>query len=258
MKKIVFLDLQNTIIPNICLLNNEQKTMLNEINNSYNLIISSSVFPSDIEYFCNINNLNLNYIASSGSIAKINNKIYKASFTTDLSPLEQFKNDINFLYFEDNFNFYIYNYVDYLKALYPIKPNNTIFINNFSDFKTNKFTEIILCTNKNANLLNLLYQKENINIKIIGEDRYKYLFRIVKKHINKGYFIPKILELFNTSKENSLAIGDSREDLSMFEQVNLKIATSNAEDDLKNKCDIIVPSFLDNGALKYLINNKKD
>lgn len=255
MKKTVFLDLQNTILPNVCLLKPKQKEMLKKIAEKYNLIISSSVFPSDLDYFNELNGLNLNYLANSGAYAKINGHILEVDFSVDLANLTEYEKDIYFLFYEKKGIFSIFNYKDTLRSLYPIKPKETIFIKTFKNFTLDTYPEIICCMEKGSSIFANFYNKDNINRKIIGEDRTKILFRILRKNVNKGYLIPKILKLLNADFNNTLAIGDSREDLALFENVKRKIAVANAEDDLINKCEEIVPSYLEDGALNYLVNN---
>lgn len=255
MKKIVFLDIQNTILPMVKVLTAEQLCMLKYINEHYHLFLCSSVFASDIEYFNQINGLNLNYIANSGAVLKYNGDIYTAPFKADLSAIENYKNDVVFLFYEENGNFFIYNYEERLKSLYPISPKQTTIIKDFKAFKKQDFTEILYCINKNSTGLASLYKRPEINLKIIGEDHTKIFYRILKKQVNKGYFVSKVLNLLNASISQTIAAGDGAEDLALFQQAHTKIAPANAEDDIKNKADVIVPNYLENGVLKYLVNN---
>ena len=53
---------------------------------------------------------------------------------------------------------------------------------------------------------------------------------------NKGNAVKKLLEILNIKKEETIAIGDDINDLSMFEQVGYKVAVDNAIDIVKRKC----------------------
>lgn len=255
MRKTIFLDLQNTICGQVGLFTPEQKHLLTTINEKNNLVLTSNVFASDMEYIMELNGIKFNYIADSGAYLKLNNKIYKEVFLADLSIINNYINDIVFLFYETDLIFNIYNYEDRLRSLYPIKPLKTNFIKSFQDFKPNYYTNIIICIYKNSKMLSHLFNQDSINLQLIGQDYTKIIYKITKKNINKGHFIPQVLKELQSDYINSISVGDSTEDLSMFKQTKLKIATKNGEDILKNKADIIVPSFLENGALNYLVNN---
>ena len=54
------------------------------------------------------------------------------------------------------------------------------------------------------------------------------------------------------NKENTIAIGDDINDLSMFEQVRYKVAVDNAIDIVKEKADEITLSNDENGVAVFL------
>lgn len=59
------------------------------------------------------------------------------------------------------------------------------------------------------------------------------LAEITAKSVNKGLAVNKICELNNIDYKNRCGIGDSKNDLPMFEVVNYKVATKGADSDLK-------------------------
>lgn len=69
---------------------------------------------------------------------------------------------------------------------------------------------------------------------------------------NKGNAVKKLLEILNIKKEETIAIGDDINDLSMFEQVGYKVAVSNAIDIVKEKTDEITLSNDEDGVAVFL------
>ncbi len=61
-----------------------------------------------------------------------------------------------------------------------------------------------------------------------------------------------MLEILNIKKEESIAIGDDNNDLSMFEQVGYKVAMENAIDSVKQKADEITLSNDEDGVAIFL------
>lgn len=59
------------------------------------------------------------------------------------------------------------------------------------------------------------------------------LAEITAKNVNKGLAVNKICELNNIDYKNRCGIGDSKNDLPMFLEVNYKVATKGADSDLK-------------------------
>ena len=69
---------------------------------------------------------------------------------------------------------------------------------------------------------------------------------------NKGIAVKRMLEILNIKKEETIAIGDDNNDLSMFEQVGYKVAVDNAIDIVKQKADEITLSNDEDGVAGFL------
>lgn len=69
---------------------------------------------------------------------------------------------------------------------------------------------------------------------------------------NKGNAVKKLLEILNIKKEETIAIGDDINDLSMFEQVGYKVAVDNAIDIVKENADEITLSNDEEGVAVFL------
>ena len=69
----------------------------------------------------------------------------------------------------------------------------------------------------------------------------------------KGDAVIKLLDYLNISKENAFAIGDSQDDISMFEAVDTAIAMGNSKDDLVKEKATIVADTIDNHGVALII-----
>ena len=123
--------------------------------------------------------------------------------------------------------------------------------------------DVVQCTISDSNfdkIKNLIPRIENVEIK----NRHKSLLDIKFKddknvfcdianiESNKGIAVKKLLEILNIKKEETIAIGDDNNDLSMFEEVGYKVAVSNAIDIVKEKADEITLSNDENGVAVFL------
>lgn len=130
---------------------------------------------------------------------------------------------------------------------------NVVFLKNLSsgDIET---------VDKIKNLIPRIEKVENIEIK----NRHKSLLDVKFKDdktvfcdianidSNKGIAVKKMLEILNIKKEETIAIGDDNNDLSMFEQVGYKVAMGNAIDIVKEKADEITLSNDEDGVAVFL------
>ncbi|MFF2876020.1 Cof-type HAD-IIB family hydrolase [Gottfriedia sp. NPDC057991] len=75
---------------------------------------------------------------------------------------------------------------------------------------------------------------------------------------NKGYGLKAMASYFHLPLENTVAIGDEKNDLPMFNIAGLSIAMGNAEEEVKLSCDLVTLSNDENGVAyafeKYIFN----
>jgi len=64
--------------------------------------------------------------------------------------------------------------------------------------------------------------------------------------------IEKLIEILGIEKENIIGVGDSDNDLPLFESVGYKVAMGNATDRLKNAADYIAPSVDEDGLVDVI------
>ena len=125
---------------------------------------------------------------------------------------------------------------------------------------------VVQCTiadsdfNKIKNLIPKIDKVENVEIKnrhkSLLDDKFKddktVFCDIANINSNKGNAVRKLLEILNIPKEDTIAIGDDNNDLSMFEQVGYRVAVDNAIDIVKEKSDEITLSNDEDGVAVFL------
>ncbi|MGY3717892.1 Cof-type HAD-IIB family hydrolase [Sutcliffiella cohnii] len=77
---------------------------------------------------------------------------------------------------------------------------------------------------------------------------------IMHTDATKGYGLKLMAEYFGIPLEDTIAIGDDANDISMFEISGLSIAMGNADDFIKEKCDLVTHTNDEHGVA-YAINN---
>jgi len=83
-----------------------------------------------------------------------------------------------------------------------------------------------------------------------GPDLYDV--HVTHQEGTKSQALQEWMRLLHIDKPECIGVGDSANDLPLFEAVGLKIAVGNATDDLKERADVVAPNR-DDGALQYVL-----
>jgi HAD superfamily hydrolase (TIGR01484 family) len=75
---------------------------------------------------------------------------------------------------------------------------------------------------------------------------------ITHKYATKQYALEELIEILGVEKENIIGIGDSDNDLPLFESVGFKVAMGNATESLKSVADFIAPSVDEDGLAEVI------
>ncbi|MBQ6560304.1 MAG: HAD family phosphatase [Erysipelotrichaceae bacterium] len=125
--------------------------------------------------------------------------------------------------------------------------------------------------------ISLSFFKEKQIIKILFADEdYDYLIRLRKelsleeeyeitlssshylefnaKGVNKGQALKKLCELLDIDIQDTIAVGDSVNDLSMLQMAGLSVAVANAAEEIKNDCDVILKADHNHSPVTEIIN----
>ena len=93
------------------------------------------------------------------------------------------------------------------------------------------------------------------DIGVVGENEFvdnssKYVIEIMPKDIDKGYGLSVVAESLGIDRKETVAIGDSMNDLAMVEWAGVGVAVSNADDRLKSAADIVTKEPMSLGVLE--------
>jgi len=80
----------------------------------------------------------------------------------------------------------------------------------------------------------------------------KWIIEICPKEHTKGDAVRYLSEHFGIPKEKTMCIGDSYNDLTMFEQTGFSVAVSNSYPDVKEKADYVTASNNQSGVGKAI------
>ena len=81
---------------------------------------------------------------------------------------------------------------------------------------------------------------------------YEKWFSVSNVRCSKGNALKFLSDYLNIPIENTIAIGNDKNDISMFEVAGLSVAVANASDDIKSKADYITLSNDEDGVAVFL------
>ena len=142
-------------------------------------------------------------------------------------------------YFSRKPNQYVKNYYSVYYENYPrIRYNLIKNITNIIAFVPDQFDEILL-NELPKDVTYYRYDNYGVNISCFKN--------------KKGDAVIKLLDYLHIAKENAFAIGDSQDDISMFEAVDTAIAMGNSKDDSVKEKATIVADTIDNHGVALII-----
>ena len=80
----------------------------------------------------------------------------------------------------------------------------------------------------------------------------RYVIEIMPKGIDKGYGLSVIADGLGIKQEETVAVGDSMNDLAMIEWAGLGVAVANADDRLKSAADVVTENSMSLGVLEVI------
>ena len=97
--------------------------------------------------------------------------------------------------------------------------------------------------------------EEQYKLRIIdtsNDKKEEIWFSMISKDASKGTALEKLANYLSIPIQNTIAIGNDNNDLSMIKVAGIGVAVSNATIDLKNNADKIIDSNDEDGIAKYL------
>jgi len=117
-------------------------------------------------------------------------------------------------------------------------------LKNIKGLTIQKFFVLTLDPNQKKKLNEQLQRIDNIGVTTSGVHNIE----IMNKNAHKGYGIQVMAEHFNIDMKDTVAIGDNYNDMPMFKTAGLSVAMENAEEEIKEYCDVVTLSNDENGV----------
>ena len=246
MKKIVFIDVDGTIYKSHQLLIDESiNNALLDLSKHADLYLSTgrcdavlAPLGSAVEYFKGM-------VLSNGALVYLNKKIIvderinKDNLKQLIKVAKKHKMNIALITKDKVFINEFTEVVDY--ALTPFKENSIVVLNSY-DFDLDLEYNMAWSFDKKEDILKLQEECPCFSYFFwgsIGAD-------IIIKNISKAYGIKHLLKQIDKDTY-TYAIGDSNNDLEMFDLVDVPICMDNGSEDAKQKAKHITESIYDNG-----------
>jgi Cof subfamily protein (haloacid dehalogenase superfamily) len=112
------------------------------------------------------------------------------------------------------------------------------------DLEIHKFFIFTPHHKRRAEIISQLELIDNLSVTSSGADNVE----IMSIDGHKGNGIIQMAKYFNIPIEDTIAIGDNFNDVPMFETTGLSIAMANAEEEIKEMCDVVTLSNDDHGV----------
>lgn len=259
-KKIIFLDLDGTLVAS--------KDTKNYIPDSAKLAIELARSNGHLVYYCTgrsecdidecLNDLVVDgKIGGSGSyIISGNRMIFEKHMNVELvKKVEELfrKNDIHY-WLETNDGYYLRDEKtrEILKDLVNkgIMSQTFYELQNDYDPKCLNFVNKIIYHSKTFSLdeINELLNSEFEIVPIsYWKNDWKLEGEITPRDTNKGVAINYLLDYLKIDKKDSIGIGDSYNDLAMFENVGCSVAMGNGDEEVKKLATIVTSNINENG-----------
>lgn len=135
-----------------------------------------------------------------------------------------------------------------------------------SSFNVGYFSEPSIDFLKDEDFIKIMYVNEDTSILkkmreyVNLEDEYsisyssnRYL-EFNRKNVNKGAGLEKLCDLLNIDIQDTIAIGDNNNDFTMIKTAGLGVCVSNATEEIKKECDVIIHSDNNHNPMTELIN----
>jgi len=151
---------------------------------------------------------------------------------------------MNMLMLSDNF--YPVAALDYLKK-------------NLTDIRVKKtlprFTEVVLERNIEVSIIRKSLENSGLPVKVLDSG---FAYHIVGSHVDKSLGVSEALKILSIKPEETVAIGDSETDASLFEMCGMGISVANGDKAAKDSADYVTHMQAGEGfveAVIYALNN---
>ena len=97
-----------------------------------------------------------------------------------------------------------------------------------------------------------IFEAEGVVIANQEKNKTNNILDIISEYANKGVAIKKLMKYLNADYNDTISIGNERNDIPMFSATCYNIAVANACDEIKSMVDEVIESVENDGVAKYL------
>lgn len=281
MMKLIALDLDGTLLNNDCIISSENaKAIRYAQKKGAEITISTGRSHFDASSICKKADISTHIISNNGAAVhwKDEKKLYSIGINKkDVEEILKLLTYKNFYYEvstnddifmpsngKDIFEMEIQKLINHNSNPVKIKKIQEDYKRQFIQLglvAVNDYREIL---DKNKDFYNILAlsfdeekRKSTMNyIKNLGKvsvfSSGDHNFEMVNKHTSKGASLERLASILNISLEDTMAFGDSYNDVSMFETVKYSVAMGNADDRIKSMCKLVTDTNYNNGVAKMI------
>lgn len=256
--KLIFIDSDETLKKNDGTISNRVKKAIEENRKAGNKIIICTARPryQTLEVMKESGSDSIIVSSNGSEIYDSNdNKIIFNSFVDNDSVIKMVKyaysKDIRLILTMEDYDYVtkeirnpnqkLLSNSNYIKDLVECNVKQCMFIDKKSD-EIYKIKDILSNDNK-------LHIVDEINENSSYEEKW---FSVSNSNCSKGNALKIVSKYLNIPIENTIAIGNDKNDISMFEVAGLSVAVANASDDIKSKVNHITLSNDEDGVAIFL------
>lgn len=231
------------------------KDVINNVIQKGNIVVVCTARPRyHTSKIANEINANQYFISSNGTeiFDNINNEIIDCSYISSADCKKIFEDvsnmNIRAIFVCDN--------TEYVTQFTRNDSQTLLNSNNFCEVLSKGVKQIMIIGSDKEKIKKYKQEvEEQYKLRIIdtsNDKKEEIWFSIISKDASKGTALEKLAKYLSIPIQNTIAIGNDNNDLSMIKAAGVGVAVSNATIVLKNNADKIIDSNDEDGIAKYL------
>ncbi|MBC8589526.1 Cof-type HAD-IIB family hydrolase [Paratissierella segnis] len=264
--KLIAIDMDGTLLNSKNEISeNNMKAIREATEKGIHIVLSTGRILSSAEFYADSMNLSSYILASNGAVISDGEKniIYRVPINKgSVKEVMRLGRKHNVYYhFYDETKFYTNNYIDEIYEFYNprfqkqagqkiglivFKDDEEIL--EREDINAYKFLFLDDDREKLNGLKQELLNTKGINVSTSWFNNVE----VMSDQVSKGLSLKYLCNMLNINRENTIAIGDNENDLSMIEFAGLGVAMGNGEDIVKKNADIITDTNDNDGVSKII------
>ena len=256
--KLIAIDVDGTLVSDDFIISDQNKSAIYAaVDRGVHVVLCSGRSYASLKLFADELGLNNYTISFNGCIIHKNGVVIhdmKLPAKTAFNILHELKGfDIDPVVYWDIYGIYAYNKRKYADLYLDTCKAEPTFINDFTEI-TNDSLYKIIALGENEVLQNVKHhfkRFDNVcNMFFSGH----YLFEFCSPKASKGAALSSVCSLLKVSAEDTIAIGDSDNDISMIEAAGLGVAMQNANSHVKASANYITTNDCRNHGVAEVID----